>query len=334
MDEVIGLAEARLAISPHNTQPWHFTRRGNTTFIGWEPDRELPSGDPHRRYLLAGLGAAAESMALGGALRDALCKTTATINPEQRVAAALEFVPGHAEERDRTLARATLARHTNRRPYARSLPPTAALDAMRRAVAERGCELRFATNETTRRSIARLLGRATVLNFRDRDVYREFYGWLRLHREHPRYTVDGLTLEALELGRFGSIGAPWAMRPPMMRFLTALGLDRVLAETQASLVRHSGAIGLITADDHGLDSYFAGGQAFTRAWLAAVEHGLSVHPVTAMLDHADTEAGLRTVFSAARATSLIASFRIGFADPTPHRAPRRSLSDLTAGTPA
>src|SRR5204863_139123 len=65
--DVIGLDEARLAISPHNTQPWRFSRRGDAIVIGWEAERELPSGDPHRRYLLAGLGAAAERMALGGA---------------------------------------------------------------------------------------------------------------------------------------------------------------------------------------------------------------------------------------------------------------------------
>jgi hypothetical protein len=270
-------------------------------------------------------------MALGAALLDTLCKTTVTISRERREAAVLEFVSAATDERERTLARAIVARHTNRRPYARTPPPASALDAMKRAAAERGCGLRFLTHEGARRSIARLLGRATALSFRDRDVYREFYRWLRLDRHHPRYAVDGLTLETLEFGRFGSIGASWALRPPMMRFLTALRVDRVLAETQASLVRHSGAIGLVMADGHELESYFAGGQAFTRAWLAALEHGLSVHPVTAILDHPDTAAGLRSVFGVAGPNSLIASFRIGFAEPTPHRSPRRSLSDLMAG---
>jgi hypothetical protein len=119
-----------------------------------------------------------------------------------------------------------------------------------------------------------------------------------------------------------------------MRFLNALRLDRGLAETQASLARHSGAIGLVMADNDELESYFTGGQAFTRAWLTAVEHKLSIHPVTAMLDHGDTEAGLRRLFGASAGASLIASFRIGFAEPTRHRAPRRPLGDLAAGVSA
>jgi hypothetical protein len=331
MSDRMGLAEARLAVSPHNTQPWRFSRRGNTSLIGWEADRELPSGDPYRRYLLTGLGAAAESMALGGALVNRLCRISVTIDRESREAAALEFAPGSPAERDRILAETIIARHTNRRPYAKTPPPPSALDAMSRAAADRGCELRFLTDENTRRLVGRLLGRATLLNFRDRDVFREFYRWLRLDKRHPRYAVDGLTLETLEFGHFGSIGAPLALRPPVMRGLNALRIDRALAETQASLARRSGAIGLIATDGGGLEDYFAGGQGLTRAWLTAVEHGLSVHPVTAMLDHTDTAAELRRAFGVGEATSMIASFRIGFAEPTPHRAPRRALINLTSG---
>ena len=325
--EIPGLEAARLAPSAHNTQPWRFRKENGLVRIGWDPHRELPAGDPRSRYLLTGLGAATESMALGAAQVGLSAEVSFALSPSAREVATLDFSPGLGSSTDLALAKAIPRRQTTRLPFYNDPIPIGVVDELMHEGEINGCSLAVITGRSKVRRLARNLVEGTRRNFEELKVYKEFFGWLRLNHNDPRYQQDGLTLESLSLGFPSSMIAPWILPPTSLAVLKAVRLHFLLARTQGRLADQSPAICLLVAKSHTLHDLFLGGRTMLRVWLAATNLGLRVHPITAMMDHDETRIDLADLFGISQDSSMVVCFRVGFGPISP-RSPRLPVKEL------
>jgi nitroreductase len=320
--QLAALGAARLAPSAHNSQPWRFQPAGDELLLRWDAARELPHGDPRRRYLMTGLGAAAESLLLGAGRAG---EVEADLRPEERLAARVRLGHDPAAPHDQALAAAIPLRQTTRLPFADEPPPTGALARLAAEAGRHGCQLLVVTGRRVGQ-VAALVGEGTAANFADPAVYQEFHAWLRIGARAQRDAVDGLPLAGLA-GSLAELLAPWLLDPASMRRLARVGLHRAAAATQERLARRCPAFCLLVAPSHEPAALFAGGRALLRAWLAATALGLRVHPMTAAMDHDHTRAALAAAFGAPASASMVACFRLG-SGPLGRRAPKRPLGAL------
>jgi hypothetical protein len=96
------------------------------------------------------------------------------------------------------------------------------------------------------------------------------------------------------------------------------------------VARQSAAICLLTTPTWDRPALIATGRVLQRLWLLAATHGLTTHPLSALLDCAATAAPTAAAFDLPGYPAAV--FRLGFAPPAA-RAPRRPLADLWTSPP-
>jgi hypothetical protein len=338
-----------MAPSAHNTQPWRFTPLPDgRVAVGWKPERALPIGDPTSRDLYLSLGAAVESACLHGLTSGAPIR--------------FEPAPPEYDDLDRTvgwllpdpgatpdsaalaLAGALTHRQTARGPHLPHAVSAAIRDALIAEAGRHGRQLRIVTNRPAIRRLATLAGQATAALFAEPAVHAELWQWLRLDPDDPAYHRDGLTADCLELDGLPRWLARQTMPPARMRWLSRIGAHRLLALDTEQVARKSAAICLLSTPTWDRPSLIATGRVLQRLWLLAATTGLTTHPLSALLDCAETAGPTSAVFGGPGAPNPqplpprteegagvgafpTAVFRLGYAPPAA-RAPRLPLIEL------
>ncbi len=320
------LSAAVSAPSAHNSQPWVFRPVEDGIGLGWDRKRELPHGDPRSSYLMTGLGAAAESISITAGAEGVATHVRLDYRPAVEHAAWLMFSMATPDQMQGALASAIPHRQTTRLPFASEQVPSSTLQRLVHQAATHDSHLSFVSGDRLQ-GVADLTFAGTAQNLADAAVYREFYGWLRVGADDPRYIRDGLTIESLSLGRLRAAAASYIFPPNRMRVLASVGLHRPMAAFQARLVRHAPVFGLLTAPSADVAGYFAGGRALLRVWLEATAENVRFHPMTASMDHETTRIGLADVFGIPSSAPMVACFRLGFGPPSP-RSPRLPVNEL------
>ncbi len=324
-----GVSGARTAPSAHNSQPWRFGRDEVGIWLGWNPGRELPHGDPKKRYLVTSLGAAMEGFRLGVAGVGGTASAEFTLDRKTARVARLTVGGSAPDADDVRLADALPYRQTTRWPYQRQAVPVAALRQVT-DVAEMGdCHVAFVTTRPKIRGVAKLIAAGASHNFADHNVFEEFHSLLRFDRKNPAYERDGLTADTLASRRAAAWGLRAGLHPATMRVLVATRLHRVAAATQAALVRRTPVVGLLSAPSHDPQSLFAAGRVMLRMWLTATSLGLKVHPMTAAFDNEGTRGPLAEAFGLSAEASLVLCFRLGHSSPAP-RSPRLPVNEFVS----
>lgn len=276
------VAQAARAPSAHNIQParWHFA--GDRILLLEDPARWLSVGDPTGRDNRVALGMAWEGMALalsaiGFALSPpevaALPYPPAAAGP--RVAATGELRPGACAD---PLAAACELRRTWRGTFA---PADAAqLAAMDQCIATHA-PVAMAAEPASTAQIASWHEAAAAAAFHDPAFVRELYHWMRLSPRAAGWTRDGLSAECMALSRWEAMAASVALRPAVVRALSALSLTGLLA-ADAAKVNSAARIVLIHAAHDVTD--FEAGRRWYRFWLGMAALGFAGVPMSALSD--------------------------------------------------
>lgn len=321
------LAAARTAPSAHNTQPWRFQILPDGRIaVCWAPDRALPAGDPTNRDLLLGLGAAVESACLGAAFAGEPLRFVPVAAGRERTAGWLIADPSAPLPDDLRLARSLGARHTARLAHVPGAVPADAMATLQREAKRCGRSLHIVTDVTRIRLLAALARQATAAQFADSSVQAEVWRWLRLDRQHPAYTRDGLTAGCLNLRGAALAIARGTMPPRRMRLLVRLSVHHALALDTQQVVRHSASLCLLTTPAVDQRSLIETGRLLLRLWLLASGYGLTTHPISALLDCPDTQ-GAAIALCGASGELPACIFRLG-ATPSVERAPRLPWHEL------
>lgn len=308
------------APSAHNTQPWTLRVDDDALVLGWSPERELRVTDPTRRDLWLSLGAFAEAVVI--AARDLGHEVSVrwAIDARRQHAAVLTRAPRADRPGDSgSIAfdgTDLTARRTARGPYAD--PPVTAeqLSAIAAQAAVGECRLDLLAPEL----IAGLLPHADQWSYHSPAHVEELRAWLRLERDDPAYARDGLSAEALGLTEAQARALRMALSPTGWRVLARLGGPTMLARAgqQDGLGR---VVALHTESRAATapERVAEAGRALLRTWLAAARHGLSVHPLSQLIDCPSTAPALDAAVPGPQ-RRVLSVFRMG----TPRRPPVRA----------
>lgn len=309
--EVVSLACR--APSVHNTQPWRWRITGGDTIdLLADRSRQLRIADPVGRNLTLSCGAAVHHAVAGGQALG--LRVEVDLLPEPAVADLLarlriEVGPTRTDAQDvlRTLERRT----TDRRRFTAWPVPQSRLRDLATAAAQWGASAVPVTTTAERLKAELLVARAQEVQVVDERLMAEQRRWL------DRSPTDGMPVEV-------AVPARTPRPEPLNRFRTidAPRLPRLVEPTDALLV-------LCTAHDDQL-AWLRAGEALSALWFEATRNGLSVVPLSQVIEVPETRRDLQrdVLADAARPQLLLRTGWQEIGRTTMRRTPRRRLDDV------
>lgn len=311
MDQVIRLACR--APSVHNTQPWRWRVDGSRIQLRADRERQLPTSDPHGRNLTISCGAALHHLAVASSgLGRALEVTRLPVDDDPDLLAVAELGcpmpigPAAAELLD-----ALRRRVTDRRRFTSWPVPEARLDNLAVDDERWGTRILALHGVTARDTLERLVDRAMEVQGRDSSYADEQRQWT------ARTSSDGVPLVSL---------------PPQEHVADRRDrFDRMVerAGDANSLERSDGVMAICTSRDD-VRAWLDAGEALSALWLRATMAGLSLVPLSQVIEVEETRQALfeQIFFAMARPQILV---RIGWQSvdrPPMPLTPRRALDEV------
>jgi hypothetical protein len=298
------------APSAHNTQPWLLAYETARVELAYDPERALPVGDPTQRDLLLSLGAFVETVLVVAADAGIPIEFAPQFDPAGRRVGA--FVAASESYRTSFTADDVARRQTSRLPYRRER-----LGADELADARRELDGAAELHELATRDLVELVEEADSHLYGSPEIVAELRAWLRLSRREPRYELDGLSYECLDLSRLEAAAVGLLLRPAPYRVARGLGLHRRFGASTGSLLKHEGSALALTAAAHSPEDVLGHGRSLCRAWLALARHGVHTHPLSQILDCSATERKLASRLAAPPGRRVLSVFRAGRSEQPP-----------------
>jgi len=302
---------AVLAPSSHNTQPWRFSVDDGGVDVYADTERWLPVADADRRELFVSVGCALENLLVAAERFDFDHEVTyfpdgASDHPDDdrfvHVARVVLTPDGSRSALRGGLFEALTERSTNHGPFYGEVSPTTR-GALAEAVTDADIWARFVESAETKAALGDLVTRADRRQFENPSYRRELGEWI---------------------GN-GALEPSWLKAKLGQLVVTHLDLGDRQAATDSVLVESAPVVVALGSDADTLSARVRVGQTFERLALFATTEGLSVHPMSQVLELADLREEL--VETLGVETGVVQHlFRLGYADPEPGRSSRRPLA--------
>ncbi len=307
---------AGYAPSVHNTQPWRWMVFPDRLELSAQRDRQLAATDPDGRLLSISCGAALHHARLALAAEGWRCTVDRLPDPaEPDLLAVLTLRgPAAAEPTAMRVVQSMRVRHTDRRPVADRPVPGDALHAMAEAARAEGLHLHVLTGEQIY-DLASAADRAATVEAADERVQEELAYWTgrRDGLGVPEYTLPAeqpaTTVPERDFGRAGSLP-------------TIPGHDR------------AASYGMLYGDADEPLWWLRAGEALSAVWLTATGLGVSVLPLSVVVEVTTTRTLLRRLIADLGWPYLV--LRIGYADANhagPAHPPRLEPSQVVDTSP-
>ena len=307
-------AQALLAPSVHNTQPWRFVLSADRLDIYADRRRQLRVLDPNGRQLIISCGCALFNarVALASRGHDAVVERFPDPGQPDLLARISLPAESHAPAEIAALDRFIISRQTNRRRYADEPVPA---DVARRLIDSASAEqaLLFPVRSSNDRlTVARLSQEADRLENADPAYRAELRAWTS---DSPgrRDGVPALAVPHVTGESYDDI--------PIRDFDTR-GSGSLPAETRSSLDQCLFLLGTVADDEL---SWLRAGEALERAWLEATRLGYVASLFTQPIEISSVRVRLRLEMELGIWPQLL--LRVGKA-PLTAASRRRALSDV------
>jgi molybdopterin/thiamine biosynthesis adenylyltransferase/nitroreductase len=275
------VANAILAPSAHNGQPWTFVWRDDALELRHDPAHDLPSLDYDRCATWAAFGAAAHNIEL--AARSIGLEPTFSHFPNARDEGLVSVVRFARVESVRDALLEHLPRRvTNRRRDGRHPIAPASLDELGGAAMEAGASLQLATSDAALDELAALMGACDRISNMNQAIHREVMDGFRWSRDEVESHRDGLDLATMELTASERAGMWLLSKWEIMDTLKRIGGGVALEDLAKKCVASTSAIGLLTTRGVAPADYLRGGHALQRVWLTATKLGVALQPWTGL----------------------------------------------------
>lgn len=307
---------AVLAPSGHNTQPWRFTRRGDTIDLFADRTRALPVVDPDDRELVISCGCALHNMEIAARALGRLPRTEILPDPaDPDLLARLSIAErGPVDEEAAALLACIPARRTNRGTFAPEPVAPEAIAHICEAAAAEGARLVVVTEPDAKGALADLIAEGDRLQMADRRFRRELAAWMvSNHSQRP----DGIPGYGLGMSDLMAMVGPLVVR--------SFDVGRSQAAKDRGLAAGSPALCVLLTDGDGPRDHLIAGRAHQRATLVAIGEGLWTSYLNQPIEVEELRPRAAEVAGAVGHPQLLT--RIGRGAP-PRPTPRRPLREV------
>lgn len=304
---------AALAPSGYNTQPWLLRFAEKRIDVLPDFSRRTPEVDPDDHHLFVSLGAAAETLSVGGPAFGRPGETT--VRPDGSL--RYDFTLTGALRRDSSLI-AILRRQSVRAEYDGRSPPPLEIDALLHKAALPGVRVVLIADRPRLDELRDLAAEGVRVQFGDPAFVVELRAWLRFNPREALARGDGLFAPAT--------GAP--VVPDMLGRL-AFGLTATAGRETDRIVRQMTSTPLAAvffAEEAGPQGWAQVGRSLARFTLAATQRGLK----TAHVNQAAEVAALRPALAALAGEPELRPdivLRLGYGPEMPY-SPRRPVARI------
>ena len=263
------------APSVHNTQPWLWRIRPDGIDLYADQSRRLDAADPMGRNLVISCGAALHHLRVVARASGLLPDVTRFPSPEDpTLLAQVRFSPAPPPHEAAADLRAIQERCTDRRRFTAWPVPNGRLQLLAQAVELDGGYAVPVTDVSDRFRVDLMVARAHRLQERDAMIAAEVQYWTN------RNAYDGLSADHLPA------------RPAVPDKLPSR-FDGGLLPDDGQEVESGDGVILICGDDDSSVSWLRAGESLSALWLSAVRDGLSVVPLSQVVEVHETREALQ-----------------------------------------
>ncbi|TWJ23199.1 Acg family FMN-binding oxidoreductase [Micromonospora endolithica] len=304
-------ATAGHAPSLHNTQPWRWRVLPDALELRVARDRQLAATDPEGRLLTLSCGAALHHARVALAAEGWRATVERMPDPADEDLVARLTGPSRAEvEPDAMrLVQCMQVRHTDRRPVSDEPVPSAALGEIGAAAAAQGVRFHLLDSDQVL-ELAAAASHAATVEAEDPQLREELAYWTSraggtgLPSDVLPASAPQTTVPARDFGRPGSLPV-------------GPGHDR------------AAVYALLYGDEDEPDNWLRAGEALSAAWLTATRLGVSLVPLSGVVEVPGTRQTLRGLLAGLGLPYLV--MRLGIADPAhagPPHTPRLDVAQV------
>lgn len=258
---------AARAPSIHNTQPWRWAMTDSGLDLHADHRRQLPAADPLGRNLVISCGAALHHVEVAARALGWRCAVRRFPDGSgSALLARVSLSPGVPSETAQADLKAIADRCTDRRRFTTWPVPDQTLQRLARAADERGGRAIPLVDVTERFQAEMLVGRAVDEQAVRPDIRSEQEEWI----DHS--LLDGVPSTALPASRPTGRGGRPSRFP-----------DGQLPDSGRELEGSDGLVVLCGSSD-GPESWLLAGEALSSLWLTATRMGLSVVPLSQVIE--------------------------------------------------
>lgn len=306
------------APSIHNTQPWRWAVDGHRLDLYADRSRQLMFSDPDGRNLTISCGAALHYAVTGAAAAGwASDLSLLPHGSDHDHLASIRLRPGSPTRKDQAEADLLRARRTDRRRFIGWPVPAHLLQQLADRAAFGSAAALALTDPHDRLRAELLISTARSIERSDERMVEEHRRWTS--------TADGDGVPLVNARPAGS-----ALRPTWPSRFDAVAEDMDLSLTAPA----DGLVVTTTSDDTPL-SWLDAGRLLCRLWTAAMDRGLSVIPLSQVVEVGSTRTALRVdVLADDGFPQLLV--RLGWQELSRSSlpvSPRRTLEDVLAPGP-
>jgi molybdopterin/thiamine biosynthesis adenylyltransferase len=284
--ELINAASA--APSTGNDQPWKWLFQDGFLYLFHEENRSYSFGDFQKTASFISLGAAYENLYLQ-ALNHKL-ETIINFFPlpeNEKLVAAIHFknLTSSSYTPLKELSAYIFKRCTNRNPSVKQILPTEKLEKLKNITQTiKNANFQYFTQEDEIKELGKMIGICDRIRLLNKEGHYDF-----VHRE-MRWTTndaeqskDGIDVKTLGLSNSQLAALSMIKDADVVHSLKSLKGGKAFDTLALKTVESASALCIISVPKYQLESFFIGGQAMERFWLAATQLNLAVHPLISPL---------------------------------------------------
>ena len=276
------------APSTGNDQPWKWLYHKGTLYLFHDEHRSFSFGDFRKIASYISFGAAYENLNIH-ALKQGLEPYFKFVGgPDQKLIAAIRFRPVENKtlaQQLEPLDKAIYKRLTNRNQAAKAnIQGDVYQQLTNFAESVPGAKFQVFTDEAVLGQFAEIIGFCDRVRLLSKEGHYDFvHHEMRWTSEEAEKTRDGIDIKTLGLSNSQMAALGVIKSEQVISTINDLGGGKALDMLAKRTVSAASALCLITLPKYELKSFFEGGRAMERFWLAATDLGLAVHPLISPL---------------------------------------------------
>jgi molybdopterin/thiamine biosynthesis adenylyltransferase len=283
LDFMVGAAHK--APSGGNSQPWKWLAHNNNLFLFH--DRSLSESYLDYKYEASVLsfGAATENLKLAAAEKGWDVDYTLYPTDDDELIATFSFEKsGNGSSYRSNLANIINDRTTNRKILMSAELEQAEYQKLEDSIIGiPGAKVRFYRDYETKVNIGNMMGSMDRVRVLFKETHLDMVREIRWNPEEAESTKDGIDVATLEMPESILAGLKMAKDPRVVDLLSKWDKGYALEGLMQYYAMFSDGIGMISHEDIGQNTYFEGGRAVERIWLAANLADISFQPISACI---------------------------------------------------